>query len=273
MTTPPLKLPSIPAWGSLYWPLTSRKTLRETLKTVYSAAGYSPYDPFAGGNGAPAGAKQFVKLFIQRAEEGWLRVIGTPDASLNAALAEALSLSGLYVWIQAEAGDVEVVGGGDLSDFLRPDKTAADLAQAQNATYTNVEAATPDEISALAAQAGLKPGQADKLIDKTTRTLFKKLEKQSDQSDGENLQEQAVILTQQVGFSWGLGSAQRVQAIAACLSLPETWASPSFQELAAAYQVARLLDINEDAPLLPGDEAALDKVDYPLDYTLAYYAR
>jgi hypothetical protein len=58
-----------------------------------------------------------------------------------------------------------------------------------------------------------------------------------------------------------------------CLSIPQTWREPSLGDLAAAYQIACLLDINEDAPLLPGDEAILDRVEYPLDYTPAYFAR
>jgi hypothetical protein len=48
---------------------------------------------------------------------------------------------------------------------------------------------------------------------------------------------------------------------------------PDFSDLAAAYPIACLLDINEDAPLLPGDEDILDRVEFPLDFTPAYFAR
>jgi hypothetical protein len=57
------------------------------------------------------------------------------------------------------------------------------------------------------------------------------------------------------------------------LRLPTGWQSPTYEEVADAYRAACLLEKDENAHLLPSDEAALARVDYPLDYTPLFFAR
>ncbi|MBZ0306958.1 MAG: hypothetical protein K8I82_12885, partial [Anaerolineae bacterium] len=118
---------------------------------------------------------------------------------------------------------------------------------------------------------GVANKQVEKLFQKTTRGIFQKLDQRTD-GEASSTQSDAMRLLQ-AQFSWNSAPAQRVQAVMACLSVPANWRDPSFKEIAAAYPIARLLDMDENVLLLPGDEDLLDKVNYPLDYTPVYYAQ
>jgi hypothetical protein len=257
-------------WSSLYLPVENRKEVLESLNHIYSEAGYAAYNPYPGGTGTPRDAKDLVRLFVARNEDGWVRLIGQPDAALLPTLAEQIASPLLYVWIGLSDGQVNCIGSGDVGQFLRKGKTAADIEQALTTSY---QARGSSLIGEYASQQGVNPTQADKLIQKTTKGLFQKMTKQGD-ANADTMQTAASNLASGKDvFSWGSIPAQRVAAVMACLTVPQTWREPDYKDLAAAYQVACLLDIDEDAPLLPGDEAILDKVEYPLDYKLAYFAR
>jgi hypothetical protein len=212
-----------------------------------------------------------VKLFVAPPENGWTRLIGQPNAALLPELAQGLGCSLVYVWINAASGQVECIGSGDLSQFLRPDKTVADLQNAFSANYA--ELPSDGILGDLAASYGVDTRQADKLFQKTSRTVLRKLDRQSGGEANEIQSTASGILLGSEGFSWKKAAAQRVQAVMACLSVPDGWHDPDYRDLAAAYQIACVLDQDENAFLLPSDEAILDKVAFPLDYLLAYFAR
>jgi hypothetical protein len=248
-------------WNSVYVPMSDEDKVAAALNAIYTEAGYSAFNPFPGGTGTPKGITERVRLFVAPGEDNWTHIIGAPDVDLLGKLSDGLALSLVYVWIGEESG-VEVIGAGELSQFLREG--------AMNAQYTASDAPT-GEVARLADEYGVDAGQADKMFQKAAKTVFKKLDKRTE-GEAASMQD-AAKKSLESAFSWGLPSAQRVMAIMECLTIPQSWREPAFSDLAAAYQIACLLDINEDAPLLPGDDAILDRVAYPLDYTPAYFAR
>lgn len=258
-------------WASAYVPLADKKRLISTFREIYESAGYIAYDPFPGGNGTPSGISSTSRLFVARPDSGWIRMIGHAEADILKKLAEKLEVSLISVEITDHNSRIEVIGAKTLTDFLKAGKTPDDLNRAENMTPAASQEVMPDELGDLAKSYGLANKQVEKLFQKTTHGLFQKLDKQTDGEASSTQSDAMQLLNAQ--FSWNSAPAQRVQAVMACLSVPADWRNPSFKEIAAAYPVARLLDMNENAPLLPGDEDLLDKVDYPLDYTPVYYAR
>jgi hypothetical protein len=250
-------------WSSLYLPTAQSQQVADVLNNLHQAAAYRPYNPFPGGPGTPQGVSQFVRLFLAPPEGGWTRLIGIPDVNLLTSLATALNLTLLHTFISEEEAHINAIGAAQLADFLRPGKTSADLERARQ--VTPVEGSAPaSPMSDIAKQYGVNPKAADKLIQKSVGTIFNKLDQSAADAQAE---------VNKAAFSWGLPAAQRLSALMACLTLPENWRDPSYADLAAAYPIACLLDQDEDAPLLPGDEALLDKVEFPLDYTPFYYAK
>jgi hypothetical protein len=257
-------------WNSVYVPTDDEDKVTAALKKVYEEAGYAAFNPFPGGTGTPKGISERVRLFVAPGESNWARIIGAPDVDLLKNLSDGLKSPLVYVWIGEENSGVEVIGAGEWSQFLREGRSSTEIETAMNAQYTASDSPT-GEVARLAGEYGVDAGQADKMFQKAAKTVFKKLDKRTE-GEAASMQD-AAKKSLDNPFSWGLPSAQRVTAIMECLSIPQTWREPSFGDLAAAYQIACLLDINEDAPLLPGDEAILDRVEYPLDYTPAYFAR
>ena len=257
-------------WSSIYIPTGDEAKVVTAFEKATSTAGYKPYNPFPGGGGTPTGILTRVRMFVAPGENGWTRIIGLPDVELLNSLAEALQSSLVYVWIGADKSAVEIIGGDDLSQFLRDGKSPADLQAAMSGPIAaGGDAPVSGEIAKLADEYGVDAGQADKLFQKTARTVFNKLDKRTG-GEAASMQD-AAKKSLDSSFSWGMPSARRVMAIMECLTIPQNWREPAFSELAAAYQIACLMDM--DAPLLPGDEAILDRVEFPLDYTPAYFAR
>jgi hypothetical protein len=258
-------------WSSVYLPLADRKQVMQALQAIHTAAGYVPYNPYPGGMGTPSGVTEMVKLFVAPLEKGWIRLIGQPNPSLLPELAQQLGCSLLYIWINTTNGQIDCIGSGELSQFLRPDKTPADLQNALSAAYSDPPSG--GVLGDLASSHGVDVRQADRLFQKTSRTVLGKLDRQSGGEASAMQTAASGVLSGNDGFSWKKAAAQRVQGVMACLTVPENWRDPDYKDLAAAYQIACLLDQDENALLLPSDEAILDKVEFPLDYRLAYFAR
>jgi hypothetical protein len=258
-------------WASVYVPLTDRSKLISALEKLYEAEGYTPYDPFPGGTGTPTGITSSIRLFVGAAEHGWTRILGHIESHILKRLAENLEVTLLSVWISENESRVETVGSQTLIEFLKDGKTSDDLNRAEKIIPINPGDTMQGELGDLAKQYGVKSKHVEKLFQKTARGIFEKLDKQTEGEASRTQSEAMNVLKGQ--FSWDSAPAHRVQATMACLNVPQNWHEPSFKDLAAAYPIARLLDLNEDALLLPGDEDLLDKVSFPLDYTPIYYAK
>ena len=251
-------------WSSIYLPINDENQVLRSLKAVYEFAGYKLYNPFPGGTGTPSGIQDRVRLFVAPAESGWIRIIGEADSNHLPALATELKTALLYAWIGTSESSIEVFGSGELKQFLREGKSEADLNPPQIASGKQGTSDQPGILSDLAGEYGVDSKKADKLFQKTTKSILRKFQ---------NEDAQAAMASMQSAFSWSSPPAQRLGQMMDALIIPANWREPDFRDLSTAYQIACLLDIDENAPLLPGDEAILDKVEYPLDYELAYFAK
>jgi len=240
-------------WSSVYIPQVKQKTLVEAYTAVHLAAGYQPYNPFPGGGGTPANTSELIRQFAAPHSQGWTRLIGVPQPDLLPALAKALAAPLLYSWVSPEDGGVDCIGG-ELALFQR----------AEPASPAPTTSAPASLLGELAQQYGVDPTQAEKMFNKSAQSVFGKLDADM---------QPAAMASLQGRFSWGLPGAQRLVASMGGLTVPDDWREPAFTDLAAAYQIACLLELDEDAPLLPGDEAILDRVEYPLDYLPLYFYR
>ncbi len=248
-------------WCGVYLHSPDTDAIHAALTEVMAAAGYRPYNPFPGGAGTARQARELVRVFVAPPEAGWTRLIGC--LAETQALAAQLGTPVLLAWAKDDAAHLQAFGPASLTDFLRAGVSEADVWRAPDAAPDAGQ--LPDELSAFAAAQGVDPQKAQQLFNKRARQLAGKLGGDADDP----------LATLQGGrFSWQSAAGQQVRHMLACLTVPAPyWHQPDFKTLAGAYQVACLLDIDEDAPLLPGDEALLDAVDYPLDYRLAYFAR
>jgi len=259
-------------WSSLYLPSSDEKGIAAAIKIFFMTTGYIAYNPYPGGTGTPQGVTQLVRWFIAPSEDGWTRVIGQVDEQILPPLAQSLKLTLLHVWVGESDRQINIIGDGKLSHFLRDGITEEDFNTAMTAipTIDSNDSKPQGTIAELAEEYGVSAKHADKLFQKTSKKLFSKLSKDE---AGEMEVANVAALSGKETFSWDSIPARQMVAALSCLTVPKNWREPDYKTLAAAYQIACLLDINEDTPLLPGDETILDKVEYPLDYTLAYYAK
>jgi hypothetical protein len=72
---------------------------------------------------------------------------------------------------------------------------------------------------------------------------------------------------------WNSRGAQRLLRLADLLTLPATWRTYDFEQVRDAYQVARRLQRNPSASLLPDERTALTHIPEPLYYTPVYMGR
>ncbi|NJL93520.1 MAG: hypothetical protein HC915_07190 [Anaerolineae bacterium] len=264
-------------WSTAFVPLGDPQRIADVLHEVHTAHGYQPYNPYPGGTGTPSSVNSLVRLFVAPAKAGWTRLIGKPRLELLPEVAQKLETLILYSWISESDGGIIPYGTSSLAAYLRPDKTTSDLRQAMEALSTATgpllhrptDSPLQGELAEFAAQQGVDPDQANELVTRTVNTLFKKMGAQQS-----GLQAEALALVSQQAVS-AVSSApfRRIAAVLDCLTIPPNWHEPGFKELSEVFQIASLLDQDPDAPLLPGDEAILDKVEYPLDYRIAYFSR
>lgn len=271
-----------PGWYSLYLPLDDQTRVTEALAEVLTARGYTRYDPFPGGTGLSFGWKQRARHFVAPPEGAWTRVLGECEPATLDALAAALETNLLYVWLDEQGGGVcaWTPDGCDhdadtLANWLCADASLKDLrlamegdvlAPALEQSGPQVLAVPlPPEMQALADR--VDDREAEKLMDKLTKSVFGKL-------GGAGQQAQADALGMLGGGTpWNSEAGRRVRAVMGCLCVVQGWREPALEALSGAYQVARARQHNPDGLRLPGDEAALAAVPDALRYLPVYAGR
>ena len=240
------------------------------FRKVHEASGYKAYNPFPGGMGTPGGAKSLVRAFIAPSEAGWVKMIGHMDVDLVPVLAKELNQTLVHIWLNLQEARIEAVGSQKLAGFLRKGKSERDLDKAiarlgDVSALKPVEGHIQGELADLIDQSGVNRKMANMMINQSTNKILKEM--------GGEGQAALDLLAQQSQSPLRGESGRRMKDVAACLSLPENWHEPEFKDLSAVYAIALMLEKDENAPLLPGDEDLLDKIAYPLDYEPAYFAR
>jgi hypothetical protein len=258
------------SWDSLYLPSADSSAVAKIVQQALNDLGYTLYNPFGilPGKTYP----QTVRLFVAPSVGGWVRIIGTPDSRLLMPLSAASAC--LYIGLQGSSGTLAVYVRGDIRDpeielqpYLRAGCTPDDLRRAlrdhpQPAARQSAPP-LPADVQDMAAQ--VNPRQAQQLIDRLSSNLLTKAG-----AGGTSAQAARALLD---GPDWNSPTAQRIQAIVACLTLPDTWREPDFVTLRDAYQLHDRRQRKPDARLYPGDAETLARVPDALAYIPIYGGR
>jgi len=238
-----------------------RELLTEHHYSLYNPFGFMPVKPY----------KRTVRLFIAPEREGWVRVVGEPDAALLPELAQSwpliwLSLSGQDVGIETFADGCSV----DADHF--PGVDIGLLAQALHDTPLEIVEkpapalpldVLPPDVKAMAIK--VDPKRANKMFEQLSGTLLKRA--------GGDAAAARMLIEQQDAPDWdGVGGA-RLRAAAQAFRLPHDWKSPDFVSVRDAYQAGARRQRKPDAPLFPGDAEALAAVSDVLDYLPVFGGR
>ncbi len=266
------------SWDSLYLPSANQEAVANRLRQLLENLDYTLYDPF--GILPGPSYQHTVRLFVGPTNDGWVRVIGSPDPRLM------MSITGFYVRLTAAEAAIEAYANGNarpvealLTRHLRAGHTAKDL---QRVLYTDdlpplppeatnqeptVVHALPDDIQSLANQ--VDQGRAQQMIDRLSSNLMDKVGRRSG-TDATQLSAAAQELISQTPPDWNSPGGQRIRALMQCLTVPESWRNPDFLALRDAYQLHSRRQRKPDARLYPGDKAAMKRVPDALEYIPVY---
>ena len=276
------------SWHSLYIRTSSAQPVIDALRATLVAHDYTPYDPFPGGTGTPPRLNAMVRQFVAPPADGWVRVLGAPDAALLPELQQRVESPLLYGWLTESGGGFAMLDGSQqhtdpaaFADFLQPDATLDDLRAAFEGAV-DVRAvkadeppmvvlgaeALPPELQAFAQQQGVDVEKADSLVERLGGKLLGRFT--GGDTDAEKQQAYEMLAQSGGPNLWNSEHGQRVRAIAGVLDLPDNWQTPTWQQVRDAYQVFRLRRRSPRMMLMPGDKEAMAAVPDALDYTPVY---
>ncbi len=266
------------------FPNSNPSDLQTQLKNSLQALGYTFYDPFAGGTGTPVGLQQRVRCFIGSLDAGWSRLIFAPNEVWPDEVARDI-LAGMPVikaiYTSADQFEVGTVADGmaGLMAFLRSGLSEADLQQSAVMTAVLSTAQTtattltdlPPELQKYAQEQGVDAGQVDKLMQKMSKGVFKKM---GNEQDAQKQAKSAIVgVPKQPEVEWNSPAGQALQRVMACLTVPEKWMHPDWKTLTGAYQAARQLQRDPKALMLPGDKQAMAALPNSLEFIPLYMGK
>lgn len=213
-------------------------------------------------------------MFVAPAIQGWTRILGVSDARVIPALSQlgpclsmALKEDEGRVAVYEDGADADVLE--TLAPYLRAGLTIDDLKKALARPYPRGKKqkaksglsvqALPDEVQAMAQD--LNPKRVDKMFNRFMNRFARRTPEEEDA-----LRE--MMAGGQV--DWDSPGGQRIRAVMACLTIPDTWREPDFVTLRDAYQLHQRRRRLPDAHLLPGDGEAMAAVPNALDYLPVY---
>jgi len=257
-------------WQRLYIPNSEQGEVVAALADAYEERGFKRFDPFPGGTGTPPGLKETFRHFVSPSQEGWVMVIGTTSTDL------ALTMPYVRAWIDASGSGWEPYRDGKsdpagITAYLKAGKTGADIESIQGRPMLGVvetaaptTSSLPPDVQKLAQERGVNADQANKMIGRLTSQLFGKMDRQSGgEASAMQQQAQAALSKAMSGpakVDWNGAPARQLIALATLLTIPVDWRAPEFDALREAYQVARRLERNPKAALLPDEKEALGAV-------------
>lgn len=275
------------AWHSLFISTDEAVPVVSALLEALALYSYAPYDPFPGGNGTPPAYKRFIRQFVSPARSGWVRILGIPDLDSIRSISAKWPI--LYGLLDGDAGEWRVIRNGESSTdaaafvpYLKPNVTPdafTRVASGQiglvpdNSESRSVsELALPPDVQQLARERGVNPRQADRLVERMTGQVFGRLNRGTGGEAGA-LRDQAQALIRGSGPDWESKAGQRLRAIAALLTLPSDWRTPTWEDVRDAYPTARRLARNPKASLLPGEREALNALPDAVQYAPVYVGK
>lgn len=274
---------TVPLWQHVLLPASNHAGIAETFRAVLVEEGYKPYDPFAGGTGAPVGIKTRLRAFVAPSQENWTGIFIAPQDNLPAALlgriAQKSDFSLLAMALLNETlcdltvyrGNVVDSSLSGLLPFLKAGHGLPDIEKVWKSEFAGAsegkDSDLPPELQTLAKEKGVNAGAVDKMMKKMSRRVFSRL----DASSTEKEAAQSALIPS--GINWQSPAALKLMKIVACLTVPEGWHLPEWNILTGAYQVARQIQRNAHAMLLPGDEETLAALPNVLDYMPLYLGK
>lgn len=275
------------SWHQVYILTSDQASVGHAVIEALAQHAYSPYDPFPGGTGTPPGFKHLVRHFVAPPTAGWVRLLGAPDEQSLPDVLTALTGLGpvIVAWLGDGTGGIGAFRDGQidpagLSAFVRPGVSAADLERLTKQPHTGEvqpqpdrQGALPADLERLARERNVNPGQAARLVNRLTATLFGKLDRVSGGEAGAMYNQARATVRAPRGSDqpeWEREAGQRLAAIVALLTLPASWRTPDFDAVRDAYQAARRRRRNPEAVLLPDEREALRAVPDALAYLPVY---
>lgn len=263
-------------WKCLYLRSDDAKVVIQQLQESLIRLGYTLFNPF-GLIPGKAYARS-IRLFVAPATDGWVKIIGSPDAAQYAPLSQNTTL--VYAALQGAEADIRVYHQGEAADpetalllYLRPNLSASDLQQALRTTSNIIPVdkpdaglpfnVLPDDIQALAGQ--VNTGQAQKMFARLSGDLLKKVSGDKQQAEAAR-----ALINDEAALDWNSSGGARIRAVMACLTVSEQWREPDFDSLRDAYPLHERRRRNPNARAYPGDEAVMAKVPDALVYTPVY---
>jgi len=269
------------AWHTAFIQTDDPAPVAASLLASLVALGYSRYDPFPGGTGTPLGLKLFVKHLVSPVSNGWVRILGAPD--LNAFLAVSQQWPLVYGWFTDVDSGLRVIDRSQLTDdpaaftqFLKPELSLEAFERVQSGQIAvlpdeSPNGLVPPNIQQLARDHGVNPRQADRMADRMADQLFGRLDHgNAGEAGGLRAQAQSML---QSSAEWNNTAGQRLRAMAAALTLPTDWRSPSLEDAREAYSIARRLARNPKAMLLPAERDALKTIPDASNYIAIYVGK
>jgi len=255
-------------WHSLYLPSDDSQALIYACQTALAESGLSPYDPF-GVMPITRAYTSTVKAFVAPAQNGWTRVLLSPDTWPHAALVEALSQfapllavslfddgAAFTTWIDHN----EVPAREVLANYA--DRTA--LEAAFNAKYDTKKAkddslldVIPEELRSVMGEGSLK--KAEGLLSRMAGRALSLNERAA-----------ATTLLREMVVDWTGEGGQRIRAVMALMPIPN-WAVPDYVLLRDAYRQHVRAQRNPNAPLSADAQKLMQAVPNALDYTPLFY--
>jgi hypothetical protein len=273
-------------WHSLYVRSEDSSAVAEILLNSLGGLGYKPYDPFPGGLGTPPELKTFIKHFVAPAKDRWVRVLGEADQAVIELVSQKFAV--LHAWLTDTNSAIDAYSDGKLDALglvrhLLPNKSAEDLDKAQTGLFPVIVEKTPTtdpqvillppEMAQMMNEHNVQPEQASNMISRLTAQLFNKMDKGLG-GEASRMQVQAQsMLAKAQGVNWNSPAGQKLRSVASLLILPASWRDPDFDTVREAYQVARRLQRNASAHLMPDEESAIKALPDTLSYQPVYVGK
>jgi hypothetical protein len=113
----------------------------------------------------------------------------------------------------------------------------------------------------------VNPAQAQKLFSRLTGQVMKKA------GGGEEADAARALVAGSGDINWNSAAGRRIQALMACLTVPDNWREPDFISLRDAYQLHERRRRAPNARLYPGEAETMARVPDALNYTPVYGGR
>lgn len=257
-------------WHSLYLPSDDTPTIISACQAALTEHGLASYDPF-GLMPVTRAYTETVKAFIAPAQNGWTRVLLSPDTPPHAALIASLSQITSLLGVSVLDDGAAVTAWRDGAEINAPDMMAtyadrAALEAAFNAKYDTKKAkddslldVMPEELRGLMGEGSLK--KAEGMLGRMAGRALSMNERAA-----------AATMLREMVVDWASEGGQRIRAVMALMPIAN-WAVPDYVLLRDAYRQQMRVQRNPNVRLSDDAQKLLQAVPNALAYTPLFYGK